>query len=52
MISDFRMPDNIRLGIAPLYTTYEELHTAVHALAEVVQSGSFRQYSDVIKGVT
>ena len=52
VISDFRMPDNIRLGIAPLYTTYEELHTAVRALAEVVQSGSFRQYSDVIKGVT
>ncbi len=52
VISDFRMPDNIRLGIAPLYTTYEELHTAVHALREVVQSGSFRQYSAVIKGVT
>ncbi len=52
VISDFRMPDNIRLGIAPLYTTYEELHTAVRALREVVQSGSFQQYSDVIKGVT
>ncbi len=52
VISDFRMPDNIRLGIAPLYTTYEELHTAVRALREVVQSGTFRQYSDVIKGVT
>ena len=52
VISDFRMPDNIRLGIAPLYTTYEELHLAVRALAEVVRSGSFRQYSDVIKGVT
>ncbi len=52
VISDFRMPDNIRLGIAPLYTTYEELQTAVRALGEVVQSGSYRQYSDVIKGVT
>ena len=52
VISDFRMPDNIRLGIAPLYTTYEELNNAVQALAEVVTSGSFRQYSDVIKGVT
>ncbi len=52
VISDFRTPDNIRLGIAPLYTTYEELHTAVHALREVVHTGSFRQYSDVIKGVT
>ncbi len=52
VITDFRMPDNIRLGIAPLYTTYEELHTAVHALSEVVTSGSFERYSDVIKGVT
>ena len=52
VISDFRMPDNIRLGIAPLYTTYEELNNAVQALAEVVTSGSFRQYSDVIEGVT
>ena len=52
VISDFRMPDNIRLGIAPLYTTYEELNSAVQALAEVVTSGSFRQYSDVIEGVT
>ena len=52
VISDFRMPDNIRLGIAPLYTTYEELQTAVRALGEVVRSGSYRQYSDVIKGVT
>ena len=52
VISDFRMPDNIRLGIAPLYTTYEELHTAVRALREVVHSGSYQQYSDVIRGVT
>ena len=52
VITDFRMPDNIRLGIAPLYTTYEELHAAVHALREVVTSGSFRQYSGVIEGVT
>ena len=52
VISDFRMPDNIRLGIAPLYTTYEELHTAVHALREVVQTGSYLRYSDVIRGVT
>ncbi len=52
VITDFRMPDNIRLGIAPLYTTYEELHAAVHALSEVVASGSFQHYSDVIKGVT
>lgn len=52
VISDFRMPDNIRLGIAPLYTTYEELHAAVYALREAVQSGSFQRYSNVIKGVT
>ena len=52
VITDFRMPDNIRLGIAPLYTTFEELHAAVRALRAVVTSGTFQRYSGVIKGVT
>ncbi len=52
VITDFRMPDNIRLGITPLYTTYGELHGAALALSEVVNSSRFTQYSGVIKGVT
>ena len=36
IITDFRQPDLIRLGIAPLYTSYEELWQCVQALHEVI----------------
>jgi kynureninase len=36
VIVDFRHPDMIRLGLSPLTTTYGEVWTAVHALADVV----------------
>ncbi len=52
VISDFRMPDNLRFGITPLYTTYEELYTAVRALEEITQSKSYEKYSTKITGVT
>jgi len=29
VLGDFREPDNLRLGVAPLYTTYTEIHEAV-----------------------
>ena len=29
LIPDFREPDNIRLGIAPLYISFEEIYEAV-----------------------
>jgi kynureninase len=52
VISDFRMPDNLRFGITPLYTTYEELYMAVRALEEITQSKSYEKYSTKITGVT
>jgi kynureninase len=36
VLPDFRRPDNIRLGIAPLYTGYADLYTAVERLRAVV----------------
>ncbi|CUS04936.2 Kynureninase [Candidatus Promineifilum breve] len=36
VLPDFRRPDNIRLGIAPLYTTFSELYEAVERLRRVV----------------
>ncbi len=40
VIPDFRAPDSIRLGIAPLYVGYEDLWTAVERLAAVVENGA------------
>jgi kynureninase len=37
VVPDFRPPETIRLGIAPLYTSYQELHTAVMRLRQVVE---------------
>ena len=36
VLPDFRRPDNIRLGIAPLYNTFSELYEAVERLRRVV----------------
>lgn len=52
VIPDFRAPDNIRLGVAPLYTSYEELERAVQALRVVVSDGLYADYSATLAGVT
>ncbi len=49
---DFRRPDNIRLGIAPLYNTFAELHTAVERLRAVVVEGLHRRYDAAGLAVT
>jgi kynureninase len=45
VIPDFRAPDNIRLGIAPLYISFQEIHTAVDRLADIIKKKSFQEYS-------
>jgi len=40
VIPDFRAPDSIRLGIAPLYVGFEDLWIAVERLAAVVERGA------------
>ena len=52
VIPDFRVPDNLRLGVAPLYNTFEELASAVEALKEIVQQRRFGKYSCDRMGVT
>jgi kynureninase len=52
VLPDFRQPDNIRLGIAPLYTSFEEIHTAVERLQRVVDERMFENYSSATLIVT
>ncbi|MBI3468255.1 MAG: aminotransferase class V-fold PLP-dependent enzyme [Planctomycetes bacterium] len=52
VIPDFRYPDNIRLGVCPLYTTYTEIHSAVTAMRYVVAERLYEQYPAERQGVT
>jgi kynureninase len=52
VLPDFREPDNIRFGMAPLYNGYLELHTAVGRIARVVESGRYRDYGSDRSSVT
>ncbi len=42
VLPDFRQPDNIRLGLSPLYNTFSELHEAVERLATIVEQELYR----------
>ena len=42
IIGDFRAPDLLRFGFAPLYNRFVEVEMLVDAIAEVVDDGSFR----------
>ena len=52
VIPDFREPDNIRLGIAPLYTSYTEIHRALDRIRTIVEQTIFEGYSAERQGVT
>jgi kynureninase len=44
VLPDFREPDNIRLGLAPLYTSFSEVREAVERIRQVVEGGVFQNY--------
>ncbi len=44
VLPDFRAPNNIRLGITPLYTTFADIHETVRRLAEVVERRLYETY--------
>ncbi|RFS17591.1 kynureninase [Emticicia sp. C21] len=45
IVPDFRPPDNIRLGIAPLYNTFTELVDCVERIWKIVAEDQYKQYS-------
>jgi len=52
VIPDFREPDNIRLGIAPIYTTYNEIHRAISRLRQIAENKLYLDFSGERLGVT
>jgi kynureninase len=52
VIPDFREPDNIRLGVAPLYTTFSDIWRAIDRLARVVKEGRHLHYPTERDAVT
>ncbi|GCE31507.1 kynureninase [Dictyobacter alpinus] len=45
VLPDFRAPDNIRLGITPLYTTYRDIYQTVLRLKAIVTERLYEKYS-------
>lgn len=45
VLPDFREPDNIRLGLAPLYTSFSEVWEAVERIRRTVEEGRHLRYS-------
>ena len=46
VIPDFRAPNNIRLGIAPLYTRYVDINRAIWRIKDILENGIYLRYSN------
>jgi kynureninase len=44
VLPDFREPDNLRLGLAPLYTTFTEIWQAVDRICKVISRKTYLNY--------
>ena len=52
VIPDFREPNNIRLGISPLYTTYEDIYRAILQMKEIITEKLYENYPNTRDQVT
>ena len=52
VIPDFRVPNNIRLGLSPLYNSFQEIWKVVEILVNIVNKKSYLNYKNTISGVT
>jgi kynureninase len=46
VIPDFRPPDNIRMSVVPLYTSYNDIYLAMKRIREIVEENIYKQYSE------
>jgi kynureninase len=44
VIPDFRTPERLRLGLAPLYTRFVDVYEAMTRLRDVAESGAWREF--------
>jgi len=49
IVGDFRSPDIMRFGFAPLYTSYEDVSRAVDILSDVMRTESWREFDTGIR---
>ena len=52
VIPDFREPDNIRFGFAPLYTTFKEIWQTVERIKIIMETTEYKLFPEERKGVT
>jgi len=52
VIPDFREPNNIRLGVTPMYTSFEDVWECVHRIQRVVTEKRYERFSETRQAVT
>lgn len=52
LLPDFREPDQIRLAVTPLYTSYADLFEAVQRIAQALRENRAQNYSAERKSIT
>ena len=52
IIPDFRPPNNIRIGITPLYLSFKDLVESVFRIKSIVITKEFKKYRDEVIGVS
>ena len=44
VVPDFRYPDNIRLGLAPIYTSFTDIHESVMHIRRAIVERLYEKY--------
>jgi kynureninase len=52
VVPDYRMPDRLRIGLAPLYTRFRDVHTGFARLRDIMRSRAYERYPRAAARVT